>query len=93
MGIKKSLESLVGTFQRFLLYSANENICIYNILVRVYFSWIVFPILSNVKMLDIGAYDIPSKHLLPRIDVVNMFILLCCIAKFYIVFKSGCKIT
>ena len=81
MGIKKSLKSLVGTFQRFLFYSANENICIYNILVRVYFSWIVFPILSNVKMLDIGAYSIPSKPFEPRqIFVAVMFILFCCIS-------------
>ena len=44
-------------------------------------------------MLRVGIYDIPSKHLLLRINVVNMFILLCCIAKLDMVFKSGCKIT
>ena len=31
-------------------------------------------------MLRVRTYDIPSKHLLPRIDVVNMFILFCCIS-------------
>ena len=78
---QKSLKSLVGTFQRFLFIHRNSDICIYNILVRVCFSWIVFPIMSNDTMLEIGAHSTPSKRFEPRhIFVGVMFILFCCIS-------------
>ena len=84
MGInKESLKSLVGTFQRFLSILRNQDICIYNILVRVYFSWIVSQIEAVGSMHEIVAYSIPSKHFVPRSRVVaNMFILFCCIFNF-----------
>ena len=84
MGInKESLKSLAGTFQRFLSILRNQDICIYNIQVRVCFSWIVFPIEAVGSMHEIVVYSIPSKHFVPRSRVVaNMFILFCCIFKF-----------
>ena len=78
---QKSLKSLVGTFQRFLFIHRNSDICIYDILVCVCFSWIVFPILSNVTMLEIGAHSTPSKPFEPRHTFIAvMFILFCCIS-------------
>ena len=81
MGInKESLKSLAGTFQRFLSILRNQDICIYNILVRVCFSWIVFPIEAVGSMHEIVVYSKPSKHFVPRSNVVaNMFIIFCCI--------------
>ena len=62
---QKSLKSLVGTFQRFLSIHRNWDICIYNILARVCFCWIVFPIESAVLTLEIGAHRTPSKRFTP----------------------------
>ena len=81
LGINKNRWK-VKNFTTILMYSHNSDICIYNIRVRVYFSWIVFPIESAVSTLEIGAHRIPSKHFTPwtrPIAVSNMCILFCCI--------------
>ena len=49
-------------FPTILIYSRNSDNCIYNIRVRVCFSWIVFPIESAVSTLEIGAHRTSSKR-------------------------------
>ena len=82
MGINKNRWK-VRNFPTIHIYYHNSDICIYNIRVRVCFSWIVFPIEAVGSMHEIVVYSIPSKHFLPQSRVVaNMFILFCCIFNF-----------
>ena len=93
MGINKNRWK-VRNFPTILIYSHNPDICIYNIRVRVCFSWIVFPIESAVSTLEIGAHRTPSKRFTPwtrPIVVSNMCILFCCILSFCFIPYRECK--